>query len=647
MLDTNAANVQKEVHHPGKTSVLDDDSLLAVLKTSISLFIDKGQSVTPLLLMKKGFETALQQILYRRVKLRNVEQLYLFEDSLRQKDFLAGYVRQLRVCSACTPGDVDNPAYTNPYYTRIPGAVAFVVTSTSSTVRFLSLEVSQHPVIIHAFRTTIFPQLTVLEVNHYMLLAPDAIAGFNQALIRGVREMDPSSEIHRTSQLSVGILPVLPWPTLERLVLLCEVTIPDYATPPFDYRYITKPIDIAIVQDGGFDGMFNYDHFLRHLKLPLNVQSAVLVDETSPEYLRQHPENQWHPKTLIVPYPWLQASPNSTPHAMPLISNTIGSDIYNEEFWTRAREVVMNRTGGPTFHNSLENSLLPELYKTIKVTTSTKIAKLRNTLVGNALVASMVQNMFIACEDRANLGDDENGGRVATHVGDVVHAIAPTVVRLTIRLETLPDVLYTLRAIPFPELREIQASYYYFLDISTSIKLHSRLKQYFREGHRNDPPKTKRLTIASDQGKFPQLERVFAICGREDLEYRGTIFDMSHLNSVKELVFLMESRSGFAFDVKYYLKRLVPPADVEVIVLTSFRGPAVKVVETERKKFDRRIVIPRVGPDGEIASPLYYYLNASPLDDVYWTQLKRYVQNRKYTVSLFHAETFKPLVLDV
>ncbi|KAK7017942.1 hypothetical protein VNI00_018503 [Paramarasmius palmivorus] len=289
----------------------------------------------------------LYRIVYRKIRLGDVEQLYLFEETMCADDELklAMLIQNLQVTSACTPVDVDNPAYTLPYYRRIPSAIAYVIQKTAPFLHALSLDLGQHPVMVHAFRTVRFPRLHTLEANHYLLLNPQSIADVNRRLIDAVTERDPNTIVHKTASLPADRVTTNPWPILNTLIIDCRVVIPDLATCTLDYGYIQQEVNVAITQDDGFDWETYQEKYLKRIRLPVNCTAVALVG--APETLEQVTGSRWHPKTVIVPYHGKRFDcidePNGIPGTEILMANMSDRDPRLQRFWDIVRETTEGR----------------------------------------------------------------------------------------------------------------------------------------------------------------------------------------------------------------------------------------------------------------------------------------------------------------
>ncbi|KAK7018076.1 hypothetical protein VNI00_018395 [Paramarasmius palmivorus] len=191
---------------------------------------------------------------------------------------------------------------------------------------------------------------------------PPGVAALSAKLIAEVEAMDPTTDIRQSATLNVQDFPDTPWPKLCQMVVDCAVVIPDFSTKPFDYQYISQPIDITFIQGGGFDCDVHYQKFLREIHLPINVRHAVVTDGLPVlEYIR-HARNRWHTKALLVIDKSLPVDTyflHSMQEHRPLAANVEQLDTKLPSFWSMVEEAVGNRDSrAAIFHQNSVNWLI-------------------------------------------------------------------------------------------------------------------------------------------------------------------------------------------------------------------------------------------------------------------------------------------------
>ncbi|KAK7019411.1 hypothetical protein VNI00_018066 [Paramarasmius palmivorus] len=296
------------------------------------------------------------------------------------------------------------------------------------------------------------------------------------------------------------------------------------------------------------------------------------------------------------------------------------------------------------------DSLLAVLYQRIRITRADVLPKLHRAFVLNPKLGGLVESLCINISVNVPLlvGLNDVFGPCYGIPG-ILFAVAPTLTVLVLNTRIHPNIVYAMRSIVFPRLESLEIPHYYLLDVPSTIRIHARIRQGYRlSKYSGTASKVERLTEASLVDSWPVLKRLCVRCRWGIPDFEGVSFDLSHLDSVIEMVIALSNRT-WDVNLAYFLLDMKPPASAEVIaLLNTSRYYQVRHTEYVGLSFHPKVVVPVFGdpvvhryrgdPDLGYLCSLVHVVPDKPNKEAFWWSMRNIVANREDEPEVFHSD---------
>ncbi|KAK7019821.1 hypothetical protein VNI00_017910 [Paramarasmius palmivorus] len=294
-------------------------------------------------------------------------------------------------------------------------------------------------------------------------------------------------------------------------------------------------------------------------------------------------------------------------------------------------------------------SLLSVLYEKISITQADRLPELHRAFVLNPKLGGLVRALCINLSVKVPLmvGLNEVFGP-CYGVPGILSAVAPTLTMLVLNTRIHPNIVYAMRTIVFPQLRSLELPHYYLLDVPSTIRIHCRIRQGYRlSKYSGAVGKVERLTEASLVKCWPVLKRLCIRCRWGIPDFEGVSFDLTHLDSVIEMVVVLSDRT-WDVNLVYFLLDMKPPASAEVIALVHGSRYHLRHTEYVGLSFHPKLVVPVFGdpavhrysgdPELGYLCSLVHIVADRPNKEEFWKSVRDIVASRDVDPEVFHSD---------
>ncbi|KAK7041970.1 hypothetical protein VNI00_008952 [Paramarasmius palmivorus] len=293
-------------------------------------------------------------------------------------------------------------------------------------------------------------------------------------------------------------------------------------------------------------------------------------------------------------------------------------------------------------------SLLPEVYRKIRISDPDKLGRLSRTLVGNPYLASLVHSLSLNFSTAPPLRVDVPYIYGCSYdIPAILKAVSATIRVLVLSAKVHPDIMYAMRCNRFPCLETLEAPHYVLMGIEPTIILHARLRESYRAfDTRLRAAKIRRLTVASMHDSWPALRRLCIQCVW-GVPYCEDSLDFSHIRNVSDVAVALCGRE-WVDNIQHFLGHMIPPPNSSVVALLRGDGYFARHELYVGITFHPKVFIPVFGnprllvyrgpPDLEYLCCLTHVVPVRPFEEEFWVDAKEFVARRRLLARVFHEE---------